>query len=176
MDTDVIKLIESKHEVTLLGSNLNEFCVKFYGPRGELWHQDAPCQSLSWAAFSSRSSHYQSLTIPCFRYCLRIRYLEGSSTPARALPFQVSFHRIYEQNLSSQHRRGLGNSLLGRHKSSLDGFIRSVEYFRVLPAPTSHVPQPHRPAEWGCCCHVPSQARRLQKESQRWVLSCLSSC
>ena len=34
MDTDVIKLIESKHEVTLLGSNLNEFCVKFYGPRG----------------------------------------------------------------------------------------------------------------------------------------------
>lgn len=36
MDTDVIKLIESKHEVTLLGSNLNEFCVKFYGPKGEL--------------------------------------------------------------------------------------------------------------------------------------------
>jgi hypothetical protein len=36
MDTDVIKLIESKHEVTLLGNNLNEFCVKFYGPRGEL--------------------------------------------------------------------------------------------------------------------------------------------
>lgn len=35
MDTDVIKLIESKHEVTLLGSNLNEFCVKFYGPRGD---------------------------------------------------------------------------------------------------------------------------------------------
>lgn len=34
MDTDVIKLIESKHEVTLLGNNLNEFCVKFYGPRG----------------------------------------------------------------------------------------------------------------------------------------------
>ncbi|KAJ8923584.1 hypothetical protein NQ315_010163 [Exocentrus adspersus] len=45
MDTDVIKLyplcsqnnnessIESKHEVTILGG-LNEFCVKFYGPRG----------------------------------------------------------------------------------------------------------------------------------------------
>lgn len=33
MDTDVIKLIESKHEVTLLGG-LNEFCVKFFGPRG----------------------------------------------------------------------------------------------------------------------------------------------
>ena len=33
MDTDVIKLIESKHEVTIL-SGLNEFCVKFYGPRG----------------------------------------------------------------------------------------------------------------------------------------------
>ncbi|CAG2175568.1 unnamed protein product [Oppiella nova] len=33
MDTDVLKLIESKHEVTILGG-LNEFCVKFYGPKG----------------------------------------------------------------------------------------------------------------------------------------------
>lgn len=33
MDTDVIKLIEGKYEVTILGG-LNEFAVKFYGPRG----------------------------------------------------------------------------------------------------------------------------------------------
>ncbi|KAK3743918.1 hypothetical protein RRG08_054804 [Elysia crispata] len=33
MDTDVVKLIESKHEVTILGG-LNEFMVKFYGPSG----------------------------------------------------------------------------------------------------------------------------------------------
>uniref|UniRef100_A0A673W513 Ubiquitin-conjugating enzyme E2 H n=1 Tax=Salmo trutta TaxID=8032 RepID=A0A673W513_SALTR len=33
MDTDVVKLIESKHEVTIL-SGLNEFVVKFYGPQG----------------------------------------------------------------------------------------------------------------------------------------------
>jgi len=33
MDTDVVKLIESKHEVTILGG-LNEFIVKFYGPSG----------------------------------------------------------------------------------------------------------------------------------------------
>lgn len=33
MDTDVVKLIESKHEVTILGG-LNEFIVKFYGPQG----------------------------------------------------------------------------------------------------------------------------------------------
>lgn len=32
MDTDVLKLIESKHEVTILGG-LNEFCVKFFGPK-----------------------------------------------------------------------------------------------------------------------------------------------
>jgi len=31
MDTDVVKLIESKHEVTILGG-LNEFVVMFYGP------------------------------------------------------------------------------------------------------------------------------------------------
>jgi len=33
MDTDVIKLIESKHEVTILGG-LDEFVVKFTGPKG----------------------------------------------------------------------------------------------------------------------------------------------
>ncbi|KAJ8269743.1 hypothetical protein COCON_G00123500 [Conger conger] len=35
MDTDVVKLIESKHEVTIL-SGLNEFVVKFYGPQGTM--------------------------------------------------------------------------------------------------------------------------------------------
>ncbi|KAI6184790.1 Ubiquitin-conjugating enzyme E2 H [Aphelenchoides bicaudatus] len=33
VDTDVIKLIESKHEVTISGG-LNEFHVKFFGPKG----------------------------------------------------------------------------------------------------------------------------------------------
>jgi ubiquitin-conjugating enzyme E2 H len=33
MDTDVIKLIESKHEVCILGG-LNEFTVRFHGPKG----------------------------------------------------------------------------------------------------------------------------------------------
>ncbi|CAF5194270.1 unnamed protein product, partial [Rotaria magnacalcarata] len=32
IDTDVIRLIESKHQVTLM-SGLNEFMVKFAGPR-----------------------------------------------------------------------------------------------------------------------------------------------
>ena len=32
MDTDVIKLIESQHEVTILGG-LNEFMVRFHGPK-----------------------------------------------------------------------------------------------------------------------------------------------
>ena len=36
MDTDVVKLIESKHEVTILGG-LNEFVVKVYGPQGTLY-------------------------------------------------------------------------------------------------------------------------------------------
>nr|CAD2150739.1 unnamed protein product [Meloidogyne enterolobii] len=33
MDTDVIKLIEANHEVIITGG-LNEFLVKFYGPKG----------------------------------------------------------------------------------------------------------------------------------------------
>ncbi|CAG5101326.1 Similar to Ube2h: Ubiquitin-conjugating enzyme E2 H (Mus musculus) [Cotesia congregata] len=45
MDTDVIKLIESKHEVTILGG-LNEFSVKFYGPRGNPLNGDAAAMYL----------------------------------------------------------------------------------------------------------------------------------
>jgi len=41
MDTDVIKLIESKHEVTILGG-LDEFVVKFSGPK------DTPYEGGVW--------------------------------------------------------------------------------------------------------------------------------
>uniref|UniRef100_A0A1I8GW81 Ubiquitin-conjugating enzyme E2 H n=1 Tax=Macrostomum lignano TaxID=282301 RepID=A0A1I8GW81_9PLAT len=41
MDTDVIKLVESKHEVTILGG-LNEFVVKFHGPA------DSPYEGGVW--------------------------------------------------------------------------------------------------------------------------------
>lgn len=33
MPLTFLNRIESKHEVTILGG-LNEFCVKFYGPKG----------------------------------------------------------------------------------------------------------------------------------------------
>ena len=39
MDTDVVKLIESKHEVTILGG-LNEFVVMFYGPSDTAYEGD----------------------------------------------------------------------------------------------------------------------------------------
>jgi len=41
MDTDVIRLIESHHEVTIIGG-LNEFAVKFYGPK------DTPYENGVW--------------------------------------------------------------------------------------------------------------------------------
>lgn len=41
MDTDVVKLIESNHEVTIL-SGLNEFVVKFFGPK------DTPYEGGIW--------------------------------------------------------------------------------------------------------------------------------
>ncbi|KAI5708993.1 hypothetical protein M8J76_007783 [Diaphorina citri] len=46
MNIDVIKLIESKHEVTILVEGLNKFCVKLFGPR------DTPYEGGVWKARS----------------------------------------------------------------------------------------------------------------------------
>lgn len=51
MDTDVIKLIENKHAVTILGS-LNEFSVKFYGP------PNTPYESGVWNVRVHLSENY----------------------------------------------------------------------------------------------------------------------
>ena len=37
IDTDVIKLIESKYQVTVKSDNMNDLIVKFYGPMGTLY-------------------------------------------------------------------------------------------------------------------------------------------
>ena len=37
IDTDVIKLIESRHQVTVKSNSLNELIVKFYGPQDTLY-------------------------------------------------------------------------------------------------------------------------------------------
>ena len=42
IDTDVIRLIESKHQVTVKSSSLNELLVKFYGPK------DTPYEDGVW--------------------------------------------------------------------------------------------------------------------------------
>ena len=42
IDTDVIKLIESKHQVTVKSDNLNDLIVKFHGP------QDTPYEAGVW--------------------------------------------------------------------------------------------------------------------------------
>nr|QNL10591.1 ubiquitin-conjugating enzyme H [Laodelphax striatellus] len=51
MDTDVIKLIESKHEVTII-SGINGFYVKFYGPRG------TPYENGVWKVHVVLPEHY----------------------------------------------------------------------------------------------------------------------
>lgn len=51
MDTDVIKLIESKHEVTIMGG-LNEFSVKFHGPK------ETPYEGGVWRIRVHLPEHY----------------------------------------------------------------------------------------------------------------------
>lgn len=132
MDTDVIKLIESKHEVTLLGNNLNEFCVKFYGPRGNLVDFQVLLQVLI--------DFY-------FRNTIRNWNLEGSRSPPRALSLQITKHWIHEQNLPPKHRRSFRHSVFRRHQPSVDSFIRPFKHLRVLPATAAHVSKSNRPAQ-----------------------------
>ncbi|PSN47884.1 Ubiquitin-conjugating enzyme E2 H, partial [Blattella germanica] len=52
--------IESKHEVTILGG-LNEFCVKFYGPRGSKYEQitkRTPYEGGIWKVRVHLPEHY----------------------------------------------------------------------------------------------------------------------
>ena len=52
IDTDVIKLIESKHQVTVKSDSLNDLTVKFYGP------QDTPYEAGVWKVRVSLPDDY----------------------------------------------------------------------------------------------------------------------
>jgi hypothetical protein len=77
----------SDYEVTLVNDNMREFYVRFYGP-GE-------------STFPNHSSVHVGLISTS---TLRGRYMEDSRRVASGVSIQVAKHRLYEQDLSSQHR------------------------------------------------------------------------
>lgn len=92
--------------------------------------------------------------------------MEGSRAPARALPVQVTEHRLHEQDLPPEHRRGVGHRLSGRDQPGVDGAVRPVQHLRVVLAAAADLPQPGGSAERGRRGHVSAQARGVQEEGR----------
>lgn len=90
MDTDVIKLIESKHEVNILGG-LNEFCVKFYGPK------ESEYEIFLFVYHAQLTFYFAPIS------SLRGWRLECARASSRELSVQIAQHRFHEQNLSSKY-------------------------------------------------------------------------
>jgi len=78
----------SDYEVNLVNDNLQEFYVRFYGPT-----ESEP----------GRRSIVSFVLTRCST--LRRRRLEDPRRAPRSVSVQVAQHRLYEQDLPSQHRR-----------------------------------------------------------------------
>ncbi|GAB5568779.1 ubiquitin-conjugating enzyme E2 H isoform X6 [Prionailurus iriomotensis] len=129
MDTDVVKLIESKHEVTILGG-LNEFVVKFYGPQG------TPYEGGVWKVRVDLPDKYPfkspSIESPSLRFhIIREKGRNRKDDPLLSLDL-LNTHRISSEvpvtqgiesellaGFLTQEETGPGPSLLSRKGSAL---------------------------------------------------------
>lgn len=77
----------SDYKVSLVNGNMREFYVRFYGPK----------ESMCFSLLPVHIGLISSSTV-------RGRCMEDSRRAASRVSIQVAEHRVYEQDLSPQHR------------------------------------------------------------------------
>lgn len=91
IETDVMKLMMSDYEVTLVNDSMQEFYVIFKGP------------AESKKLYSCGVEAYANIAISA----LRRWTLEDSRGTTRPIPLQISINRVREPHISPKHRRAV---------------------------------------------------------------------
>ena len=100
IETDVMKLMMSDYEVTLVNDNMQEFYVIFKGP--------AESKSIAFHTFycapTPRDEGIWSLTWLSSNSAILRRQMESPRRITRPISLQLAIHWLRQPNIPSQHR------------------------------------------------------------------------
>ena len=90
IETDVMKMLMSDYEVTLVNDNMQEFYVRFKGPEES-------------ASIPQDVQFADEVYLTTFHSTIRWRPMEDPRRTARPIPLQEPKHRLCEPHISPEH-------------------------------------------------------------------------